>query len=134
MKVSSDKLMVDSWEWVSGHIGHIPSWAKDLIPMEFQGSEFIGKVCSVIFKESFKEILQTFYCAFGRSRSAKASASSEKTCPWSKYCLFPNSGGKPPKDINQSVFTVYSGPGSDHDPNNHAKWNPGFCSIMLSKY
>ncbi len=47
------------------------------------------------------------------------------TCPWTKFCLFKHIGGKPTRDINETVFTVYAGPGNDHDPLNHQKWNVG---------
>jgi len=48
-----------------------------------------------------------------------------QTCPWSKYCLFPNERGKIPKDVNRAIFTVYSGPNGDHDPQHHSQWNSG---------
>jgi hypothetical protein len=44
MKVIPDS-QIDTWEWVSSHIGVIPSWAKELIPSEYQNDLYIGKVC-----------------------------------------------------------------------------------------
>jgi hypothetical protein len=35
---------IDTWEWVSGHKGPIPTWAKELIPQEYHNSNYIGKV------------------------------------------------------------------------------------------
>lgn len=78
-------------------------------------------------------MIQTYYCAFGRSRSHNRIKI--KSCPWTKFCIFENIGGKPPRDINEAVFTVYAGPGNDHDPMNHAKWNAGMNILFfLLKY
>jgi hypothetical protein len=45
--------------------------------------------------------------------------------------LFEKINGKPSRDVNQAVCTVYSGPCGDHDPNNHSKWNSGQCTLFL---